>query len=227
MFNLIVAALVGLMNIFLLINDVKINENAQQILRFHEQFAYKANCTSLDQIDVQLFPNGAIYLMDEGFYLANKSRLMVLPEGFRTIVISNVQIGNSSKYLSMMEEGVDGIISDGFTEDVLTDALQEISRGMAFISPKIAKSLMEYFQSNKSKSFDLSEKELLVVKLLVKGERYASIAEVLNMSINTVRFHVKNIYRKHNIHNKTVLSRYFHDLVYSHHETLKPVYTEV
>jgi len=79
---LIVAALVGLMNIFLLINDVKINENAQQILRFHEQFAFKANFTSLDQIDVQLFPNGAIYLIDEGFYQANKCRLMVLPKVF-------------------------------------------------------------------------------------------------------------------------------------------------
>jgi DNA-binding NarL/FixJ family response regulator len=126
-----------------------------------------------------------------------------------------------------MELGVDGIISSQFSSNTLTNALQEISQGMGYICPRFAKSLLDYFQTNKSRVSQLSQKELMVVKLLVKGETYSRIAETLNMSINTVRFHVKNIYRKHDIHNKTLLSRYFHDLVIDTPRAIKQVYNEV
>ena len=145
---------------------------------------------------------------------------------FKILIISSVSEAGASIYIEMLEN-VDGIIHQDFTDETLIQAMEEISNGMAFICPRIASSLKTYFQYQKNRFSHLSEKELEVVKLLVRGERYATIAEMLNMSINTVRFHVKNIYRKHNIHNKTVLSRYFHDLVYNHTASFKPIYTEV
>ncbi|MCX8061681.1 MAG: LuxR C-terminal-related transcriptional regulator [Anaerolineales bacterium] len=42
----------------------------------------------------------------------------------------------------------------------------------------------------------LSERELEVLRLLAKGTTYAEIAEQLVVSLNTVRFHIKSIYRK-------------------------------
>jgi LuxR family maltose regulon positive regulatory protein len=42
----------------------------------------------------------------------------------------------------------------------------------------------------------LSERELEVLRLLAEGLRYAEIAERLVVSLNTVRFHVKEIYSK-------------------------------
>lgn len=128
--------------------------------------------------------------------------------------------------MEMLQE-VDGIIHENFSDDILIQAVEEISKGMAFICPRVASSFKKYFQHQKNRINNLSEKELEVVKLLVRGDRYAKIADALGMSINTVRFHIKNIYRKHNIHNKTVLSRYFHDLVYNQLESIKPIYTEV
>jgi LuxR family transcriptional regulator, maltose regulon positive regulatory protein len=42
----------------------------------------------------------------------------------------------------------------------------------------------------------LSERELEVLRLLAHGLKYAEIAEQLVVSVNTVRFHVKNMYGK-------------------------------
>ena len=151
------------------------------------------------------------------FNVLNHSKVLLIATDSKTTAVNCME---------MLQE-VDGIIHEDFSEDILIQAVQEISKGMAFICPRVASSFKNYFQHQKNRINNLSEKELEVVKLLVKGDRYANIADALGMSINTVRFHIKNIYRKHNIHNKTVLSRYFHDLVYDQFESIKPIYTEV
>jgi len=42
----------------------------------------------------------------------------------------------------------------------------------------------------------LSEREVEVLRLLAAGESYKEIGQKLFLSLNTVQFHVKNIYRK-------------------------------
>ena len=49
----------------------------------------------------------------------------------------------------------------------------------------------------------LTERELDVLKLIVSGLKYREIAEKLFISQNTVRFHVKSIYSKLNVNNRT------------------------
>jgi LuxR family transcriptional regulator, maltose regulon positive regulatory protein len=42
----------------------------------------------------------------------------------------------------------------------------------------------------------LSDRELEVLKLLAAGESYKEIGQKLYLSLNTVQFHIKSIYRK-------------------------------
>jgi LuxR family maltose regulon positive regulatory protein len=49
----------------------------------------------------------------------------------------------------------------------------------------------------------LSEREIEVLKLLAEGLTYQEVAERLIVSLNTVRFHVKSIYGKLGVDNKT------------------------
>lgn len=168
-----------------------------------------------------------IVITDHQDHLVDGLQRITLSSDVKTLFIVDTNETSADKFFELMEVGVDGIIDGHFSDASLLNALHEISEGMGYICPRFAKSLLEYFKFNKSRTSLLSEKELTVVRLLVKGETYMRIAEILGMSINTVRFHIKNIYRKHNIHNKTLLSRYFHDLVTDISKAIKPAYNEV
>lgn len=167
-----------------------------------------------------------ILITDNQAVLQRISKNLGSNKGIRTLIIVESDDSYDDDFLNIMELGVDGIIESQFSDRILIDAFHEIKEGMGYISPRFAKSLFDYFQINKTRASQLSDKELAVVKLLVKGETYMHIGEILNMSINTVRFHVKNIYKKHNIHNKTLLSRHFHDLVMDFPRASKSVLNE-
>ena len=57
-----------------------------------------------------------------------------------------------------------------------------------------------------AREYDLTEREVDVLKLLAKGRSKAYIAEALVISENTVRTHAKRIYAKLGIHSKQDLS---------------------
>ncbi|MBK9490244.1 MAG: response regulator transcription factor [Haliscomenobacter sp.] len=72
----------------------------------------------------------------------------------------------------------------------------------ALVSPAVAKKIIKYFapqapeQSVNEQDAGLSEKEGIIVKLLRDGSSYQEIANFLGISLNGVRYHVKNVYRK-------------------------------
>lgn len=53
----------------------------------------------------------------------------------------------------------------------------------------------------------LSRREREVAHRLAEGHSYQATADQLHVSLNTVRFHVKNIYRKLEVHNKAQVIR--------------------
>ena len=77
------------------------------------------------------------------------------------------------------------------------------------MSPAIARSAMRLLCEEKrpaivpSESQLLSEREMDVLKLMVKGHRYTDIAAQLFISPNTVRTHVNNVYKKLHLSSKS------------------------
>jgi len=59
------------------------------------------------------------------------------------------------------------------------------------------------------KYYNLSDREEEVLKLLLKGRTNHEIANDLFISINTVKTHIKNIYKKTNVKNRLLLSYKF------------------
>ena len=77
------------------------------------------------------------------------------------------------------------------------------------MSPQIARRVVEYFKTSKipnSKS-DLTKKENEIVFNLVDGMSYKMIAAQHNISLETVRSHIKNIYSKLHVHSKADVIR--------------------
>ncbi len=76
----------------------------------------------------------------------------------------------------------------------LLAAIREVREGGSPMSPGIARKIAISFQP--SKDNPLTEREKEVLARLAVGENYSTISTRLFISGNTVRAHIKNIYRK-------------------------------
>ena len=80
------------------------------------------------------------------------------------------------------------------------------------LTPAVARRIISYFQPKRHQESaeSLSEQELKVIRFLVDGLSYQEVADALNISINGVRYQVKNIYKKLHIKSRSaLLKRYW------------------
>ena len=70
------------------------------------------------------------------------------------------------------------------------------------MSPLIARKVVDYFAPKRSYKELLTAKEQQVVAAMVDGLSYKMIAVRLGISLETVRQHIKNIYRKLQVNSK-------------------------
>lgn len=89
----------------------------------------------------------------------------------------------------------------------LLDALVEVRQGGAPMSPEVARKVVEMFQRvappPPAASHGLSPREVEVLRLLADGHVYKTAAAQLGLSVDTVRFHIRNIYEKLHVHSKS------------------------
>lgn len=90
----------------------------------------------------------------------------------------------------------------------LLEAIKEVYNGGSPMSSQIARKVIGVFQHNKSfafgnDKFGLSDRELEVLNLLSTGNNYQDIADGLFISVDTVRHHIRNIYKKLHVHSQS------------------------
>ena len=88
----------------------------------------------------------------------------------------------------------------------LIESLRDVVAGGATISPEIARRLVTVFtqvRPPETSDYKLTPHEVRLLKLLMDGHSYKTAAAELGSSINTVAFHVRNIYRKLQVHSKS------------------------
>lgn len=90
----------------------------------------------------------------------------------------------------------------------LLEAIKEIYEGGSPMSSNIARQVITTFQKNKkfyndSSDYDLSQREIGVLNLLADGSNYQEIADALFISVDTVRHHIRNIYKKLHVHSQS------------------------
>lgn len=114
-----------------------------------------------------------------------------------TAIIMYTVIEDNEKLFSCLCAGANGYLLKKTPPARLFDAIHEVMEGGAPMSPIIARKVLDSFNSYKgSKIYDLSIRELEVLRLLVKGHSTKVIAATLFISFETVRSHLKNIYNK-------------------------------
>jgi DNA-binding NarL/FixJ family response regulator len=94
----------------------------------------------------------------------------------------------------------------------LLEAIRELHEGGAPMSPEIARKVVTMFQKvspTKSAEYQLSPREMEILRLLADGHSYKTAATALSVSQDTVRFHIRNTYEKlHALETEAVLKAF-------------------
>lgn len=111
---------------------------------------------------------------------------------------------DSERIFRALKTGASGYLIKSTPLAEIKDAIVEVSNGGAPMSPIIARKVINHFNEDKStkKESPLSDKEKVIVNYVVDGLNLKMIAANLNVSIDTVKYHCKNIYKKLQINSK-------------------------
>ena len=87
----------------------------------------------------------------------------------------------------------------------LIESLRDVAAGGAPMSPEVAGRVLAVFRSYRPAraTCHLTPQETTLLKLMIEGHHYKTAARELNISPNTVSFHLKNVYEKLQVHSKT------------------------
>lgn len=90
----------------------------------------------------------------------------------------------------------------------IQEALFVVHRGGSYMSPSIARRIASHFMPKARREEDvLTPRQKQIVEGLVDGLSYKLIADKLSISIDTVRDHIKRIYRALNVNSKAEVIR--------------------
>jgi DNA-binding NarL/FixJ family response regulator len=88
----------------------------------------------------------------------------------------------------------------------LLASLEETVLGGSPMSPEIARRVVTLFREIRppvAADYQLTPHETRLLKLLVDGHNYKTAAQELKVSVNTISFHMRNIYQKLQVHSKS------------------------
>jgi len=167
-------------------------------------FKYNA----IDEIDVVLCDIGLPGKsgMETAWILKQKHPLM-------HIVMFTV-FEDKDKIFQSLQAGASGYFLKDTPLPQLKEGLLDVINGGAAMSPQIAKEVVNFFRLSKPNAeapVNLTARELDVVSQAQKGLSNRLIAERLFVSVDTVKYHIKNIYDKLQINSREELKNYFNN----------------
>ncbi|SDQ33079.1 two component transcriptional regulator, LuxR family [Chryseobacterium soldanellicola] len=123
----------------------------------------------------------------------------------KTHFIMCTSFEDDEKIFNSLKAGAMGYLIKGESMDKILSSIRDVYNGGAPMSFSIARKVLSHFERKNAdiKGFDeLTEREKEVLELLSQGLLYKEIADKKFISIDTVKKHVGNIYRKLHVNNK-------------------------
>lgn len=118
---------------------------------------------------------------------------------------------DEANMLSAFEAGAGGYLLKDGTEADLAAHVLSLHAGGSPMSPIIARQLLERWKARPPEPLaafqktakGLSARESEVLNLVARGFTYNEVAKQIGLSVTTVQSHVRNIYGKLDVHNRT------------------------
>src|SRR4030095_14323372 len=121
-------------------------------------------------------------------------------------VIMLTDYDDDDKVIDSICSGANGYRLKTSTAEKIIEGIHEVCKGYSSLSPAVAKKVLKLFSEkfkspNGNRDYRLSPREKEVLHELVHGSAYKVIAAKLDITYNTVRAHIKQIYRKLQVSN--------------------------
>jgi len=121
------------------------------------------------------------------------------------IVILTVYEEDNYIFKSILN-GADGYILKKTPPLRLIQYIEDVALGGSPMTPTIAKRTLDLFKQyapHQEEDFGLTDREIEILGLLVDGRSNEEISNILFISIQTVRNHIRHIYEKLHVHSKS------------------------
>ena len=118
----------------------------------------------------------------------------------------------TEKIFDSLKAGASGYLLKQTSAQELIEAITDVHAGSSPMTGVIARKVVRFFEQKGQSPPELevlSPRESQILKLLGEGAAYKEIADVLSLSISTVRMHICGIYRKLHVHSRgEVVAKY-------------------
>jgi len=131
----------------------------------------------------------------------------ILKEKYPSLTILMLSVyDDNERIFDALCAGATGYLLKKTPPAQLMDSLRDAMNGGSPMSPEIARKVVTLFRDFRPPErvdYDLTPHELRLLKLLVEGHSYKTAALELNVTVNTISFHLKSIYEKLQVHSKS------------------------
>lgn len=201
-------------NVVLVDDDPIVLESVSQYLNYHDYIEilgmYNRAEDYLAALKKKELSAEHILLLDiglpglGGLEAISEIKMIADPE---IIMLSTYE--EEDKILRALTLGATSYISKRAGLKAILEGILVVKEGGAYLSPVIAREIVKHFNQVIPK-FEIPERQKQILHALNEGGSYQSIATEMNISVETVRSHVKKMYRNLQVSNKTEAINLYH-----------------
>lgn len=190
-------------------DNVKIRDLIQKYLNMQENMSLDLAVESVEDI-LKLLKDGKhsdVLLMDIQLPgMSGIEGIKIIKQKYPEIEIIMLTIYHDShKIFDSLCAGASGYLLKHTSLPEIKESIENLMNGGAPMSPQIARKVIQHFnepRQEKKPASNLTTREQDIVNGLVDGLSYKLIADRYSISIDTVRAHIRNIYKKLHVNSK-------------------------
>jgi DNA-binding NarL/FixJ family response regulator len=172
-------------------------------------FSVQATAESVAQFAAARLEPGAVVILDLKLRgIGDAAAVMeVVRMGHRVLVVS--AHAGQDEVLGAIRAGAKGYLTKDVDGSEIIRAVREVAAGNSYVSPTLASFLLNASsERNAGPKLVLSAREREVLSLVASGERDQDIADLLHISVRTVRSHLDRIRDKTGHRRRSDLTRF-------------------
>lgn len=186
-----------------------IREGLTTLINFTDGFSCTGSYRSMEEAIPRIKGNVPdVLLSDIGLPgMDGIEGIKILKESFPEMIVLMLSVyDDDERIFDALCAGASGYLLKRTPPAKLFENIREAVSGGAPMSPEVASRVIKLFREVRPPErvdYELTPHETRLLKLIVEGHNYTTAAEELRVSYNTIKFHMRHIYEKLQVHSKS------------------------